>query len=161
MELNFLTSLKPTHVFSFIFYYTSKSFILRCSPELFEKDFCITSNCSNNSLKDSFFFHFLICYFKSTVFMMKYGVIWKSCPLLSIECAVWSSIQGRRIFISVLAQKLSKCNFFLQFQYDILQTGYENRQAYLLYQAYILSYLMSSWFNTEFSCPIYNQIYRN
>ena len=38
------------------FYYTSKSFILRCSPELFGKDFCITSYCSNNSLKDSFFF---------------------------------------------------------------------------------------------------------
>lgn len=78
MELNFLSSLKPTHVFSFIFYHTSKSFILRCSPELFGKDFRITSYCSNNSLKDSFFFHFLICYF----------------------------------------------------QYDILQKGYENRQAH-------------------------------
>lgn len=58
MELNFLSSLKPAHVFSFIFYHTSKSFILGCSPE---------------SL-----FHFLICYF----------------------------------------------------QYDILQKGYENRQAH-------------------------------
>ena len=154
MELNFLSSLKPTHVFSFIFYYTSKSFILRCSPELFGKDFCITSYCSNNNLKDSFFFHFLICYFKSTVFMMKYGVIWKSCPLLSIKCAVWSSIQGRRIFISVLAQKLSKCNFFLQFQFMI-----SCKQVMRTHK--LISKRMSSSFNAKFSCPIYNQIYRN